>query len=64
MTAASTPSPTDLSERDWAILAPLLPPAKPGGRPHTVDLRRILNGICYILRSGCQWRLLPRAYGP
>jgi len=64
MIAASTPSPTDLSEREWAILAPLLPPAKPGGRPRTVDLRRILNGICYVLRSGCQWRLLPREYGP
>jgi putative transposase len=64
MPAASTPFPTDLSEREWAILAPLLPPPKPGGRPRTVDLRRILNGICYVVRSGCQWRLLPRLYGP
>jgi putative transposase len=64
MPAASTPFPSDLSEREWAILAPLLPPPKPGGRPRTVDLRRILNGICYVVRSGCQWRLLPRAYGP
>lgn len=64
MPAASTPFPSDLSEGEWAILAPLLPPPKPGGRPRTVDLRRILNGICYVVRSGCQWRLLPRVYGP
>lgn len=54
----------DLSEREWAILAPLLPPPKPGGRPRSVDLRRIVDGIFHVLRSGCQWRLLPREYGP
>jgi transposase len=65
--APSTTSPlypSDLSDREWAILAPLLPPAKPGGRPRRVDLRRILDGIFHALRSGCQWRLLPREYGP
>lgn len=63
--AASTPYPaSDLSDREWAILAPLLPPPKPGGRPRRVDLRRILNGIFHVLRSGCQWRLLPHEYGP
>jgi transposase len=46
MPAASMPFPSDLSEREGAILAPLLPPPKPGGRPRTVDLRRSLNGIC------------------
>lgn len=56
--------PSDLSEREWVILAPLLPLSKPGGRPRTVDLRRILNGIFHVLRSGCQWRLLPHEYGP
>lgn len=56
--------PTDLSDQEWAILEPLLPPPKPGGRPCCVDLRLILNGIFYVLRSGCQWRLLPRTYGP
>lgn len=56
--------PTDVSDREWAILVPLLPPPKPGGRPRSVDLRRILNGIFHVLRSGCQWRLLPRDYGP
>jgi transposase len=48
--------PSDLSDREWSLLVPLLPPAKPGGRPRSVDLRRILNGIFYLLRSGCAWR--------
>ena len=56
--------PTDLTDREWALLEPLLPPAKPGGRPRSVNLRVILNGLFYVLRSGCQWRLLPRTYGP
>jgi putative transposase len=60
----SHPYPTDLSHQEWAVLAPLLPPAKPGGRPRSVDLRRILDGIFYVLRSGCQWRLLPREFPP
>ena len=58
------PYPSDLSDREWQRLSPLLPSAKPGGRPRTVHLRLILNGIFYLLRSGCQWRLLPRDYGP
>jgi putative transposase len=62
--AASLPYPSDLTDPEWAILAPLLPPPKPGGRPRTVDLRRICNGVFHVLRSGCQWRLLPREYGP
>lgn len=60
----AAPFPSELSDQEWAILAPLLPPSKPGGRPRTVDLRVILNGIFYVLRSGCQWRMLPRDYGP
>jgi putative transposase len=62
--AASPPYPTELSDGEWAILAPLFPGARPGGRPRTVDLRVILNGLFYVLRGGCQWRLLPREYGP
>jgi putative transposase len=41
------------------MLAPLIPPAKPGGRPRTTDLREVLNAIVYLLRSGGAWRLLP-----
>jgi putative transposase len=56
--------PSDLSDREWALLEPLLPSAKPGGRPRSVNLRRILNGVFYLLRTGCPWRYLPRDYGP
>ena len=44
--------PTDLSDKEWAVLAPLIPPAKPGGRPRTTDMREVLNAIFYLLRSG------------
>ena len=56
--------PTDLTDREWAVLRPLLPPAKPGGRPRSRDVRRILDAICYVVRSGCAWRLLPRDFPP
>lgn len=55
---------TDLSDGEWALLHPLLPPAKPGGRPRSSDLRSILNAIFYVLRSGCPWRLVPRDFPP
>jgi putative transposase len=50
--------PTDLTDSEWAILAPLIPPAKPGGRPRTTEMREVVNAIFYILRSGCRWHLL------
>lgn len=53
---------SDLSDQEWAILEPLIPPAKTGGRPRRVEMRQILNGIFYMLRSGCAWRLLPHDY--
>ncbi len=53
---------SDLSDQEWAILEPLIPQAKPGGRPRCVDIRQILTGIFYMLRSGCAWRLLPHDY--
>ena len=56
--------PTDLTEVQWAVLEPLLPAAKPGGRPRTTCLRRVINAIFYVLRSGCQWRLLPTDFPP
>ena len=52
----------DLSDQEWAILEPLIPSAKAGGRPRSVDMRQILNGIFYLLRSGCAWRLVPHDY--
>jgi transposase len=51
--------PTDLSDEEWLILKPLLPPEKSSGRPRKSPLREVLNGIQYILRGGCAWRLMP-----
>ncbi|HKQ02807.1 MAG TPA: IS5 family transposase [Actinomycetes bacterium] len=48
-----------LSDEQYALLAPLIPPAKPGGRPRTTDMRRLLDGLFYLVRAGCQWRHLP-----
>ena len=56
--------PSDLSDREWALLAPLLPAAKPGGRPRSVDLREIVNAISYWLRGGVAWRALPHDLPP
>ena len=53
---------TDLTDAAWALLAPLLPPARLGGRPRTTELRAVINAIFYLLRTGCQWRLLPRDF--
>lgn len=56
--------PSDLTDREWALLEPLIPPGKAGGRPREVNMRAVLNGIFYVLRSGCAWRMLPREYPP
>jgi putative transposase len=50
---------TDLTDREWAIIPPLIPPAKPGGRPRSTDPREVLNALSYWLRSGGAWHLLP-----
>ena len=51
--------PSDLTDDQWELLAMLLPVAKPGGRPRSVDLREVLNAIPYQNRAGCQWDMLP-----
>jgi transposase len=56
--------PTDLTDEQWELLRPLLPEAKPGGRPRSVDLREVVNAMLYLLRSGCAWRLLPHEFPP
>ena len=53
---------TDVSDAAWALLAPLLPAGQPGGRPRTTDIRAVINAIFYLMRTGCQWRLLPREF--
>jgi putative transposase len=55
---------TDLSDAAWAVIEPHVPAALPGGRPRTTNLRAVVNAISYLLRTGCQWRLLPREFPP
>jgi len=52
--------PSDTTDDEWARLEPLIPPAKPGGRPRQTNMREALNAIFYLLRTGCPWRYLPR----
>ena len=51
--------PSDLTDAEWALVEPFIPPARRGGRRRTVDVREVLNGILYVLATGCQWRALP-----
>lgn len=51
--------PSDLTDAQWEELAPLIPPAKPGGHARPVDMREVINGILYVLRSGCTWHMMP-----
>lgn len=51
---------TDLSDEQWIFVKAFLPPPLPGGRPRTTDLRATINGILYVLKTGCQWRQLPK----
>ena len=53
---------TDLTDAEWGLLAPLIPDAKPGGRPEKYSKRDIINGIRYVARTGCAWRLLPNDF--
>ena len=52
--------PSDLSDAEWSVLGPLVPNARPGGRPRKTDMRSAMNAILYLLRTGCPWRYLPR----
>lgn len=56
--------PTDLTDAQWELIAPRLPPAKHGGRPRTVNLREVVNTILYLNRTGCQWDMLPHDLQP
>ena len=58
------PYSTDVTDEQWALLQPLLPPATPGGAPRTVDLRELLNTGLYQARAGCPWDLLPHDLSP
>jgi transposase len=56
--------PSDLTDAEWALIAPLIRPAKRGGRRRSVVVRELLNGLLYVLETGCQWRHLPRDLPP
>ena len=56
--------PSDLTDAEWALIAPLIRPAKRGGRRRSVVVREVMNGLLYVLETGCQWRHLPRDLPP
>src|SRR5215471_18981456 len=56
--------PSDLTDDEWAYVEPLIPPAKPGGGKRRIDMRATMDGVMYILSTGCQWRYLPKDFPP
>ena len=64
MTPPRRPYATDLTDAEWQLLAPLIPPSKPGGRPPIHDRRELVNAMAYWVRAGCAWRLLPHDLPP
>ena len=52
--------PSDLTDEEWALIEPLIPPAKRGGGKRTVVMREVVNGVMYVLSTDCQWRALPK----
>src|SRR4051794_31046482 len=56
--------PSDLTDAEWALGAPMIPPARRGGRPRDVNVREVLNGLFYVLATGCQWAALPKDLPP
>jgi transposase len=56
--------PSDMTEKEWAEIAPLIPPARRGGRKRTVNIREVFNGLLYVLSTGCQGRALPKDFPP
>src|SRR5258707_2933956 len=56
--------PSDLTNAEWALVEPMIPPAKRGGRRREVNVREVLNAIFYVLSTGCQWQALPKDLPP
>ena len=56
--------PSDLTDAQWRVIGKLIPAAKPGGRPRSVNMREVVNGILYLVRTGCSWRQLPHEFPP
>ena len=58
------PYPSDVTDAQWRVLVSLLPPAKPGGRPRSVEVREVADAILYVARNGTTWRALPHDFPP
>ncbi len=56
--------PSDLTDEEWAVVAPLIPPPRPGGAKRRTDMRAVVNGLMYLLSAGCKWRYLPKDFPP
>jgi len=56
--------PSNLTDEEWAVIEPLIPPPRPGGGKRRTDMRAVVNGLMYILSTGCQWRALPKDFPP
>ena len=56
--------PSDLSDEEWGLVEPLIPPGKPGGGKRSVVMRNVVDGVMYILSTGCQWRAIPKDLPP
>lgn len=56
--------PSDLTDEEWALIGPIIPAAKRGGNKRTVDVRAVVNGVMYVLSTGCQWAALPKDLPP
>ena len=56
--------PSDMSDVEWALVGPMIPPARRGGRPRDVNVREVLNAVFYVLATGCQWQALPKDLPP
>jgi len=56
--------PSDLTDAEWALVAPFVPPGRRGGRKREVDVREVVNAIFYVLSTGCQWNALPKDLPP
>ena len=56
--------PSDVTDEEWAIIGPMIPPARTGGRKRQTDVREVFNAIRYVDRTGCQWRQLPKDFPP
>src|SRR6202795_2156788 len=56
--------PSDLTDDEWTLVEPFIPPAKSGGGKRRTDMRAVMNGVMYILSTGCQWRYIPKDFPP